>query len=122
MSDDWFDRYSYTDEWIRDTKEERLKKLNDRNTFLVQEYNKIEQRLKDYKKLQAQLKDANETIKFYGDEDSWRLSNSENDWLWLQEIKDSDIEEGEGTFYYGGKRARKYLEKYKSVNSVKDKK
>jgi predicted nucleic-acid-binding protein len=62
MSDDWFDRYSYTDEWKRDTKEERLKKLNDRNTFLVQEYNKIEQRLKDYQKLQAQLDEANRFI------------------------------------------------------------
>jgi hypothetical protein len=111
MSDDWFDRYSYTDEWIRDTKEERLKKLNDRNTFLVQEYNKIEQRLKDYKKLQAQLDEANETIKFYGDKENWLYDTFVN----------SDDYESKTPKYWSnvcGKRARNYLEKYKSVNSI----
>jgi predicted nuclease with TOPRIM domain len=114
MNDDWFDRYSYTDEWKRDTKEERLKKLNDRNTFLVQEYNKIEQRLKDYQKLQAQLKDANETIKFYGDRSSWRYEEIEDcDACIIADdlsVPDGWCEEN------GGKRARKYLKKYKVVS------
>jgi hypothetical protein len=62
-------------------------------------------------KLQAQLDEANETIKFYGDKENWLYDTFVN----------SDDYESKTPKYWSnvcGKRARNYLEKYKSVNSI----
>jgi hypothetical protein len=93
------------------------------NTVFHQSGGLICEKTLKIQKLQAQLKDANETIKFYGDKDSWDFTVKKRgvDYSTYNKIFSNDLSmqtSGE----YGGKRARKYLEKYKSVNSVKDKK
>jgi hypothetical protein len=68
----------------------------------------------EIQKLQAQLKDANETIEFYGDRSSWRYEEIEDcDACIIADdlsVPDGWCEEN------GGKRARKYLKKYKEVS------